>query len=88
MTRASDAVARKFGRSFLRSWSGCIPRGSTRPAVIRSSRCSRAAFEHVNPWSTCPTALPRPWRALDDLLDSAQQVTRSLLGVGNDPEDL
>jgi len=27
-------------------------------------------------------------RALDDLLDSAQQVTRSLLGVGNDPEDL
>ena len=27
-------------------------------------------------------------RALDDLLDSAQQVTRSLLGVGNDPQDL
>ena len=27
-------------------------------------------------------------RALDDLLDSTQQVTRSLLGVGNDPEDL
>jgi hypothetical protein len=27
-------------------------------------------------------------QALDDLLDSAQQVTRSLLGVGNDPEDL
>jgi hypothetical protein len=27
-------------------------------------------------------------RALDDLLDSAQQVTRSLLGVGNDPETL
>jgi DNA polymerase III delta prime subunit len=27
-------------------------------------------------------------RALDDLLDSAQQVTRSLLGVGNAPEDL
>jgi ATPase family associated with various cellular activities (AAA) len=27
-------------------------------------------------------------RALDDLLDSAQQVTRSLLGVGNNPEDL
>jgi SpoVK/Ycf46/Vps4 family AAA+-type ATPase len=27
-------------------------------------------------------------RALDDLLDSAQGVTRSLLGVGNDPEDL
>ena len=25
-------------------------------------------------------------RALDDLLDSGQQVTRSLLGVGNDPE--
>jgi hypothetical protein len=25
-------------------------------------------------------------RALDDLLDSTQQVTRSLLGVGNDPE--
>jgi hypothetical protein len=27
-------------------------------------------------------------RALDDLLDSAQQVTRSLLGVGNDPDQL
>jgi hypothetical protein len=27
-------------------------------------------------------------RALDDLLDSSQQVTRSLLGVGNDPESL
>ena len=27
-------------------------------------------------------------RALDDLLDSTQQVTRSLLGVGNDPEEL
>ncbi len=27
-------------------------------------------------------------RALDDLLDSTQRVTRSLLGVGNDPEDL
>lgn len=27
-------------------------------------------------------------RALDDLLDSAQRVTRSLLGVGNDPENL
>ncbi len=27
-------------------------------------------------------------RALDDLLDSAQQVTRGLLGVGNDPQSL
>jgi len=27
-------------------------------------------------------------RALDDLLDSSQELTRSLLGVGNDPEDL
>jgi hypothetical protein len=27
-------------------------------------------------------------RALDDLLDSTQQVTRSLLGVGNDPDTL
>jgi hypothetical protein len=27
-------------------------------------------------------------RALDDLLDSGQQLTRSLLGVGNDPGDL
>ena len=25
-------------------------------------------------------------RALDDLLDSGQQVTRTLLGVGNDPD--
>jgi MoxR-like ATPase len=27
-------------------------------------------------------------RALDDLLDAGQQLTRSLLGVGNDPENL
>ena len=27
-------------------------------------------------------------RALDDLLDSGQRLTRSLLGVGNDPETL
>lgn len=27
-------------------------------------------------------------RALDDLLDSSQELTRSLLGVGNDPESL
>lgn len=27
-------------------------------------------------------------RALDDLLDSTQDVTRSLLGVGNDPAEL
>lgn len=27
-------------------------------------------------------------RALDDLLDSTQRVTRSLLGVGNDPTSL
>jgi hypothetical protein len=27
-------------------------------------------------------------RALDDLLDSGQQLTRSLLGVGNDPQTL
>jgi hypothetical protein len=27
-------------------------------------------------------------RALDDLLDSTQRLTRSLLGVGNDPETL
>jgi ATP-dependent 26S proteasome regulatory subunit len=27
-------------------------------------------------------------RALDDLLDSTQELTRSLLGVGNDPESL
>jgi hypothetical protein len=27
-------------------------------------------------------------RALDDLLDTTQQLTRSLLGVGNDPETL
>jgi hypothetical protein len=27
-------------------------------------------------------------RALDDLLDTAQAVTRTLLGVGIDPEDL
>jgi hypothetical protein len=33
-------------------------------------------------------AAPHLVRALDDLLDSAQEVTRSLLGVGNDPSAL
>ena len=46
-------------------------------------------------WSRCTTTPVRAAvtaahtaRALDDLLDSTQQVTRSLLGVGNDPETL
>jgi hypothetical protein len=42
---------------------------------------------HENPTLTAVTGTHLS-RALDDLLDSAQEVTRTLLGVGVDPEDL
>jgi ATPase family associated with various cellular activities (AAA) len=42
---------------------------------------------HENPVLTAVTGTHLS-RALDDLLDAAQQVTRTLLGVGVDPEDL
>ena len=38
--------------------------------------------------SGAPVTAAHTTRALDDLLDSTQQLTRSLLGVGNDPEAL
>ena len=49
----------------------------------------RAVLEslHDDPSAPVVTAAHTS-RALDDLLDSAQQLTRSLLGVGNDPESL
>jgi hypothetical protein len=49
----------------------------------------RAMLEsvHDDPPAATVTAT-HTTRALDDLLDSGQQLTRSLLGVGNDPEDL
>lgn len=38
--------------------------------------------------STAAITATHTMRALEDLLDSGQQLTRSLLGVGNDPENL
>src|SRR6185312_4880801 len=49
----------------------------------------RAVLESLHehtPLSTVTAA--QVGKALDDLLDSNQQVTRSLLGVGNDPASL
>ena len=49
----------------------------------------RAILEsvHDDPPAAAVTAT-HTTRALDDLLESGQQLTRSLLGVGNDPENL
>ncbi|MBV9165537.1 MAG: ATP-binding protein [Solirubrobacterales bacterium] len=49
----------------------------------------RAVLESLdeNP-SQLAVGAPQLGRALDDLLDSTQEVTRSLLGVGNDPATL
>ncbi len=49
----------------------------------------RAMLEsvHADPPAAAVTA-EHTSRALDDLLDTGQQLTRSLLGVGNDPENL
>ncbi len=44
-----------------------------------------ALHEHASEPAVATTHLTR---ALDDLLDSGQQLTRSLLGVGNDPASL
>jgi ATPase family associated with various cellular activities (AAA) len=49
----------------------------------------RAMLEALHDGAASPTVTARHMsRALDDLLDSGQQLTRSLLGVGNDPETL
>jgi hypothetical protein len=49
----------------------------------------RAVLESLQEHTPLGTVAARHTaRALDDLLDSAQQVTRSLLGVGNDAADL
>jgi hypothetical protein len=49
----------------------------------------RAVLESLLDHSPLRTVnAPHMSRALDDLLDSNQRVTRSLLGVGNDPESL
>ncbi|HWF25317.1 MAG TPA: ATP-binding protein [Solirubrobacteraceae bacterium] len=47
----------------------------------------RAMLESLRDGASAVTAT-HTTRALDDLLDSGQQLTRSLLGVGNDPETL
>ena len=49
----------------------------------------RAVLESLQEHSPLRTVTARhTTQALDDLLDSAQRVTRSLLGVGNDPDQL
>jgi cell division protease FtsH len=49
----------------------------------------RAMLESLHDGASEPTiTAAHTARALDDLLDSGQQLTRSLLGVGNDPETL
>jgi ATP-dependent 26S proteasome regulatory subunit len=49
----------------------------------------RAMLESLHEDSSAPVVTAaHTGRALDDLLDAGQQLTRSLLGVGNDPQDL
>ncbi len=49
----------------------------------------RAMLEALHDQASEPTVTATHLtRALDDLLDSGQQLTRSLLGVGNDPASL
>lgn len=49
----------------------------------------RAMLEALNENASDPVVTAKHTsRALDDLLESGQQLTRSLLGVGNDPEAL
>jgi ATP-dependent 26S proteasome regulatory subunit len=49
----------------------------------------RAMLESLHDDATKPSiTAAHTTRALDDLLDSGQQLTRSLPGVGNDPETL
>lgn len=49
----------------------------------------RAMLDALHVDATNPViAATQLTRALDDLLDSTQELTRSLLGVGNDPESL
>jgi SpoVK/Ycf46/Vps4 family AAA+-type ATPase len=49
----------------------------------------RAVLESLHEHTPLRTVTARHTaQALDDLLDSTQQVTRSLLGVGNDPSEL
>ena len=49
----------------------------------------RAVLESLHDDPSAPTVTAaHTSRALDDLLDTGQQLTRSLLGVGNDPASL
>jgi hypothetical protein len=49
----------------------------------------RAMLESLHDDASAPAVTAaHTTRALDDLLDSGQRLTRSLLGVGNDPESL
>jgi hypothetical protein len=49
----------------------------------------RAMLESLHEGTSVPAVTAaHTSRALDDLLDSGQQLTRSLLGVGNDPQSL
>jgi hypothetical protein len=94
-----DAEARRrllalYGRSVpLR-----LTEGETREIIERTEGVTasflkellrRAMLESLHENAAAPAVTAaHASRALDDLLDSGQQLTRSLLGVGNDPESL
>ena len=94
----ADARKRACSRSTAaRSRCGC-PSAETREIVERTDGVTasfikellrRAMLESLHEIRPAPVVTAaHTARALDDLLDSGQQLTRSLLGVGNDPETL
>lgn len=102
MTGASDAEARRFAGAFLSflTWvhsqdaSGAdtddiVHRTDGVTASFLKELLRRAVLESLHEHTPLRTVTAaHTSRALDDLLDSTQQATRSLLGVGNNPEDL
>jgi cell division protease FtsH len=68
---------------------GIVERCAGVTASFLKELVRRAVLESLHEQSPLQTVAARHTsRALDDLLDSTQQVTRSLLGVGNDPSEL
>ena len=61
--------------------------GVTASFIKELLRRSMLEALHEDPAAVTVTSMHTS-RALDDLLDSGQQLTRSLLGVGNDPSEL
>jgi hypothetical protein len=94
-----DAAARE---RLLRLYARALPLRLTRPetdeiitrtdgvtASFLKELLRRAVLEALHDGApSSPVTAGHMSRALDDLLDSGQQLTRSLLGVGNDPQSL